>query len=322
MPKQAKVILYSIDELGAEAKKAAMLPLQESCYNTDHEWWEQPIIKVGELLGMAGFSAIKVDFSIQGYKSGMFTGRFSNADIDFIPLAREYPAVLDKLKGIVSPISADMGTVTATITQSKFGAISSDAVSVVGVSFSEAEYDHVAIQHELDNFCMDDWDSVPHAMAAQELMQSRIEDAKAAEQQVVEYLTQVKNVLCEHIHEVLRTEYDYLCSDEGLLETMRCEGMLFLADGTRAPEFLEHSAIEVLEWENIVDNDGMVMGYQCAEAENYVYTIEDHTHDGGEKPFVVTVTVVNDGEFITDMVFDTETAAKNWAAKYSLGERS
>lgn len=117
-------------------------------------------------------------------------------------------------------------------------------------------------------------------------------------------------------------ELDATARSVAIIETMRCEKMLFLVDGTRAPDFLADNAVDVLEFEDVMADGSIEQhGYQFAEDDNYVYTVADVSDfDIDSKGFEVSITVI-DGEFITNKLFDTEVDAKNWAAKYSLGER-
>lgn len=85
----------------------------------------------------------------------------------------------------------------------------------------------------------------------------------------------------------------------------------------------KQEAEDVLEFEDVLA-DGSIEGhgYLCAEDDNYVYTISEVTFtDDNTTGFEVDVTVVNDGEFITNHACGSVDEAKLWAAKYSLGER-
>lgn len=286
MPKITKVTLFGVDELDAGALSAAMRPLQESAYNVNYGWWERTTLKMEEMLGMVGFSSTKVDFSIRGQNSAMFTGRFSSDDTAYAKMAESYPDALAKLQVIPLPLGADMGVVKATITQVKFGGIASSMVGVVGLSVGGSQ-------------------------------------DTASETAVKAYLMAVKDALCEYIYEVFRAEYEHLCTDEALIETMRCEGMLFLADGTRAPDFLVEGAEDVLEFEDIISDGSLEgAGYLCAEDDDYVYTIHEVAFvDDGTTGYEVEVTIIDDGAFIDSKILASEEDAKLWAAKYSLGER-
>lgn len=321
MLKKVTTILHGIDELDTNAKSVAIGALEDSAYNVSHDWWEQPVLRCEEALGLVGFSNTTVRFALTA--GAIFTGDFDSSSADYVTLSEKYPEVLSSLKNIASPINQDVGCVLAKVRRIRGTHLEKDAVAVCDVEFTDnLEHDVVAIQHELDNFNPDEWESDEHGEAAKELMQSRIETTIGMKASIANYITQVKDTMCDFIYKELNTEFDYLCSEDAIIETMRCEQMLFLVDGTRAPDFLEQDAVDVLEFEDVLA-DGSIEGhgYQCAEDENYVYTVADVSDfDIDSKGFEVSITVI-DGEFITNKLFDTEADAKNWAAKYSLGER-
>lgn len=327
MPKQAKVILYSVDELDTNAKSVAIGALEDSAYNVSHDWWEQPIEHYHEMLSMVGFYATTIGFSMDqlDMNGAAFTGTFDSGDADYVRLLEEYPEVHALLINIKSPIPKLEARVTAELCRHKYSYRRKQSVKLAdGVTIHDnPEYDADALEHELDNFRVDDWESVSHAMAAQELIQSRFDDAVVAEQDITDYLIKIKDVLCDYIYAGLVAEHTRLSSEDAIIETMRCEKMLFLVDGTRAPDFLADNAVDVLEFEDVMADGSIEQhGYQFAEDDNYVYTVADVSDfDIDSKGFEVCVTVVNDGEFITNAGFATEVEAKLWAAKYSLGER-
>lgn len=325
MPKTTQLVLFTVDELSDTAKNVAVQALQESAHNTDHEWWEQPIEHYKEALGMVGITSSAVSLDLTDDGGVNFVGAYDSSDADYVKLAEEYPAVYGLVTTIDSPIAELETTVTARIYYKNgvFGGKENVAVDDVDL-LGNPDYDLKALEYERDNFDYASWENTEHALAAEQLIAGKIRNAEHAKELVGDYITAVKDTMCDHVLGELKSEYENLCTDEAVIETMRCEQMLFLADGTRAPDFLTDNAVDVLEFEDVIA-DGSIegAGYQCAEDDSLVYTINTGEFVGnGEPNYEVDITRLDDGEFITNRIFTTETDAKLWAAKYSLGERS
>lgn len=324
MLKQVTTILYSVDALDDNARSVAIGELQDSCYNTDHDWEEQPIEHFKEALGMLGITAHDVNYNANADVGVNFVGTYNSGNMDCVKLAVEYPEVYKLIKAIDNPVGKLETTATARIyyKNSRYGGKSSvavDDVSLVG----NPDYDLSALEYERDNLDYASWETQEQALAAKALITAKISNAEDAIAIVSEYITTVKDTMCDYALGELKSVFDYLCTDGAVIETMRCEKMLFLVDGTRAPDYLTQDAVDVLEFENMVSCNGEALGYKCTEDSQFVYTIESGEFIGtGEPCFEVSVTIVNGGSWVTDKTFTSETEAKLWAAKYSLGERS
>ncbi|KKM74875.1 hypothetical protein LCGC14_1395930 [marine sediment metagenome] len=191
MPVKVTVDGYKVEELEGRARETAFQWLREGA--TDHEWYDCTTDHWAERLAAYGFSDVKIYFS--GFCSQGDGACFdASVDVDALCLhmAKERPAFSNLVRFDILP----------------------------GASIDTVNH-HYSHEHTRNLDVANNWELDPERHKA--LHPLFIEFCEAAEE--------FRQGLCQEIYADLEKEYEYLTSEEQLLETADANEYLFDANG-------------------------------------------------------------------------------------------
>jgi hypothetical protein len=215
MPVTLTKTAYTIDELSDAARARAIDAHRE--WNVHDDWWDScydSAEDAAKYLGIAfkyhGKSTPGINFSgfcHQG-QGASFSGWFKLNDVDAAALKAEWPkdkelhAIVDTLDRLKSALTAL--EVTASITN------------------GHGNYSHeYTMRIEVNPFDEHDDDDVIFAMLGAVYKSLDVEAT----------VTEAMRDFARWVYRMLEQEYEYLTSDEAILESLQCNDMLFDEDG-------------------------------------------------------------------------------------------
>jgi len=190
--RQITQTIYNFNELSDESKQTAISELSD--INVGYDWWDYEIGYLKETLENIGFENPEINlsgFHCQG-NSASFTANVNNEKLlNSMIYCSNY---YDDAKGYHKLIKL------------------SDLFSIK-VYRSGSHYSH-------ENTCSITWDSSMHGNICNDLLNSAIDDIET-----------LRKDLCCFIYNNLETQYEYLTSDDAIIETIIANEYEFTGDG-------------------------------------------------------------------------------------------
>ena len=214
--KQITLKLYSFNELDKEAKGKALTTHRD--LNINFDWWDDEFEDFIELCSYMGIAVIKDKIKFRGfYSQGDGSGFSAKVDIlklitaienqswkDYAPL-QEFPFTAPDIDRRVLPLLAKdiLPNEPQIISRSQYYGVVVD-LGIYVVNENGREHDNVF--EELDK--------------------------------LEEWLRKIAETLNHYLYKTLENQYDFLCSDTAIKESMLNMEYLFTADG-RSANYLE-----------------------------------------------------------------------------------
>jgi len=214
--KQITLKLYTFNELDKEAKGKALTTHRD--LNVNFDWWDDEYEDFIELCSYMGIAVIKDKIKFRGfYSQGDGSGFSANVDIlklitaienqswkDYAPL-QEFPFTAPDIDRRVLPLLAKdiLPNEPQIISRSQYYGVVVD-LGIYVVNENGREHDNVF--EELDK--------------------------------LEEWLRKIAETLNRYLYSILEKQYDFLCSDTAIKESMLNMEYLFTADG-RSANYLE-----------------------------------------------------------------------------------
>ena len=214
--KQITLKLYSFNELDKEAKGKALTTHRD--LNVNFDWWDDEFEDFIELCSRIGIAVIKDKIKFRGfYSQGDGSGFSAKVDIlklitaienqswkDYAPL-QEFPFTTPDIDRRVLPLLAKdiLPNEPQIISRSQYYGVVVD-LGIYVINEDGREHDNVF--EELDK--------------------------------LEEWLRKIAETLNHYLYKTLENQYDFLCSDTAIKESMLNMEYLFTADG-RSANYLE-----------------------------------------------------------------------------------